>query len=65
MRRKTLLAMLGSAGEGAVVVPRFQCTYGTNIQFGESAFVNANAFFMDDAPICIGAHAPGSGRERS
>ncbi|MGP5077010.1 sugar O-acetyltransferase [Brachybacterium alimentarium] len=57
VRRKTLLAMLGSAGEGAVVVPRFQCTYGTNIQLGESAFVNANAFFMDDAPICIGAHA--------
>lgn len=56
VRRETLLAMLGSVGEGAVVVPRFQCTYGTNIQLGENAFVNANAFLMDDAPITIGAN---------
>lgn len=56
VRRETLLAMLGALGEGAVVVPRFQCTYGTNIQLGASAFVNANAFFMDDAPISIGAN---------
>lgn len=56
VRHQALTAMLGAVGEGAVVVPRFQCTYGTNIQFGEQAFVNANAFLMDDAAITIGAN---------
>lgn len=56
-RREALAAMLCTVGEGAEVVPRFQCTYGTNIRLGTGAFVNANAFLMDDAPISIGPHA--------
>lgn len=48
---------MGSVGEGAVVVPRFQCSYGSNVLLGHDAFVNANAFFMDDALITVGDHA--------
>lgn len=41
----------------AMVTPRFRCRYGSNITIGTDAFVNANASFMDDAPITIGEHA--------
>lgn len=57
IRRRALGLMLGVLGEGAAVVPRFHCTYGAHIELGAGAFVNANAFFMDDARIRIGAHA--------
>ncbi len=50
-----LRELLGEVGTGAEVVPRFQCSYGYNIRLGDRAFVNANAFFMDDAPIRVGA----------
>lgn len=53
-RAQALADLVAIAGEGALVVPRFQCTYGTNITLGRNAFVNANAFFMDDATITIG-----------
>lgn len=55
VRRTVLSELLGEVGSGAEVVPRFQCSYGYNIRLGDRAFVNANAFFMDDAPIRIGA----------
>lgn len=56
-RARVLLNLMGSVGERAMVMPRFQCSYGSNISIGQDAFVNANAFFMDDAPITIGEHA--------
>ena len=56
-RSQALLNLMGSVGDGAVVVPRFQCSYGGNISLGHDAFVNANAFFMDDAPITVDDHA--------
>ncbi|MGW4098548.1 sugar O-acetyltransferase [Mycobacterium sp. NPDC004974] len=56
-RTQVLTDLLGEFGDGASVVPRFQCSYGYNIRLGANAFVNANGFFMDDAPITIGAHA--------
>lgn len=56
-RARALLKLMGSVGEGALVMPRFQCSYGCNISLGHDAFVNANAFFMDDALITIGDHA--------
>lgn len=56
-RAEALAALVGSTGDNVVVVPRFTCSYGTNIRLGESVFVNANAFFMDDALITVGAHA--------
>lgn len=57
VRDEVLRELLGEVGSGAEVVPRFQCSYGHNIRLGERAFVNANAFFMDDAPIRVGADA--------
>jgi maltose O-acetyltransferase len=56
-RAEVLLELMGSVGERALVMPRFQCSYGSNISIGQDAFVNANAFFMDDALITIGEHA--------
>ncbi len=56
-RDRALRELLGSVGDGASVMPRFQCSYGFNVSLGRAAFVNANAFCMDDAPITIGAHA--------
>ena len=54
VRHKVLHELLGEVGSGVEVVPRFQCSYGYNISLGDRAFVNANAFFMDDAPIRVG-----------
>jgi maltose O-acetyltransferase len=56
-RTQVLADLLGEFDDGAMVVPRFQCSYGYNIRLGAHAFINANGFFMDDAPITIGAHA--------
>ena len=53
-RRRALEALVAVAAEGALIVPRFQCTYGSNVILGRNAFVNANAFFMDDATITLG-----------
>lgn len=53
-RTRILVEMLGAFGDDAVVVPRFQCSYGYNVRLGARSFVNANAFFMDDAVITIG-----------
>ncbi|WP_200949833.1 sugar O-acetyltransferase [Nocardioides sp. Root151] len=55
-RREVLDALLGGLGEGAEIVPRFRCSYGFHVTIGAGAFVNADAFFMDDAPIVIGDH---------
>lgn len=55
-RARVLLRLMGFLGKGAVVMPRFQCSYGSNISIGREAFVNANAFFMDDALITIDEH---------
>ncbi|NMM90514.1 maltose acetyltransferase [Rhodococcus sp. SRB_17] len=56
-RSKALARLLGKVGRGAVIVPRFQCSYGYNTRLGDDVFVNANAFFMDDAVISIGNHS--------
>jgi maltose O-acetyltransferase len=49
--------LLGELGPDAVIMPRFQCSYGTQIRIGAGAFVNSDALFMDDATITIGDHA--------
>lgn len=46
--------MLAERGPGAVVMPRFQCSYGTRIRLGANSFVNHDALFMDDAAITVG-----------
>lgn len=52
-RRRVLGLLLSHVGDGAVVMPRFQCSYGYNISLGSGSFVNSNAFFMDDAPVSV------------
>ena len=53
--RATLLRdIVGRLGDDVVVLPRFQCSYGTHITLGHRAFVNHDALFMDDATITIG-----------
>lgn len=53
-RIKILNDLLGSFGDGAVIMPRFQFSYGTYISIGSNSFVNTDATFMDDAKITIG-----------
>ncbi len=57
-RRKEILKdMLGSVGEGCVVVAPFHCDYGTQVHLADGAFVNYDCTFLDEAPIRIGARS--------
>ena len=53
-RAQLLHALLGSLGEGSVILPRFQCDYGTYISIGARCFLNYDAVLLDCAPITIG-----------
>jgi maltose O-acetyltransferase len=53
-RRDILELLLGGIDPGAIVLPPFRCSHGSNIRLGARAFVNHNCLFMDDAPITIG-----------
>ncbi|MBK1787391.1 sugar O-acetyltransferase [Prauserella cavernicola] len=53
-RRAVLTELLGEIGPGAVILPRFLCSYGSNIRLGASVFVNHDGLLMDDATITIG-----------
>lgn len=55
-RRALLGELLGSLGEGSLILPRFQCDYGTYISIGANSFVNYDAILLDCAPITIGAN---------
>jgi maltose O-acetyltransferase len=53
-RRQLLGELLGSLGEGSVILPRFQCDYGTYISIGANSLMNYDAILLDCAPITIG-----------
>lgn len=53
VRAEALSVLLAECGEGIEIVPRFRCSYGQNIRLGQRVFINANAFFMDDATITV------------
>jgi maltose O-acetyltransferase len=53
-RQQLLRELLGSWGDGSVILPRFQCDYGTYISIGANCFVNYDAILLDCAPITIG-----------
>jgi len=53
-RRQLLDELLGSVGSNSVILPRFQCDYGTNITIGANTFVNYDAIMLDCAAITIG-----------
>jgi maltose O-acetyltransferase len=55
-RQRLLRELLGSLGQGSVILPRFQCDYGTYISIGVNSFVNYDAILLDCAPITIGDH---------
>lgn len=46
--------VMGSVGDGTVVMPRFTCDYGYNIRLGRNVFINYHCIFLDCAPIDIG-----------
>jgi maltose O-acetyltransferase len=53
-RTVLLRDLLGAAGDGTDIQPRFCCDYGYNIRLGRRAFINYNCVFLDCAPIEIG-----------
>jgi maltose O-acetyltransferase len=53
-RQDILKQLVGQLGDDAVIMPRFQCSYGAQISLGARSFVNHDALFMDDAEIIIG-----------
>ncbi|GLW94115.1 galactoside O-acetyltransferase [Actinokineospora globicatena] len=55
LRQEILSGLFAEFGPGAVVLPRFQCSYGTLTRVGAGTFVNSDALFMDDGGITIGA----------
>lgn len=54
-RDRLLRELLGGAGEGVIVKPRFQCDYGTPVTIGPRTFINYDCVMLDSAPISIGA----------
>jgi maltose O-acetyltransferase len=54
LRRELLTELLGKLGDGSWVMPRFQCSYGGQIEIGANSFLNWDAILMDDARITIG-----------
>jgi maltose O-acetyltransferase len=52
--KHVLHQLLGSLGEGSVILPRFQCDYGAHITIGANCFLNYDAILLDCAPISIG-----------
>lgn len=55
-RQLLLRQLLGSLGDGSVILPRFVCDYGAQIFVGARTFVNYDAILLDCAPISIGDH---------
>ena len=53
-RAEILGLLFAELGPGAVVMPTFRCSYGSQVHVGANSFVNCDALFMDDAPIRIG-----------
>ncbi len=49
-----LAGLLGSAGEGSLIVPPLFCDYGTNVHLGAGCFVNAGAVMLDCAAVTLG-----------
>jgi galactoside O-acetyltransferase len=53
-RRSLLVAILGSVGESAVLLPPFHAGFGSNVHIGSDFFGNVNLTFVDDVDIRIG-----------
>ncbi len=53
-RRRTLIELLGSGGDTAVIQPPFYCDYGTNIHLGKRVYFNFNCTVLDVCEVRIG-----------
>jgi maltose O-acetyltransferase len=53
-RRRILVELLGSLGEGTEIRPPFYCDYGSHTHVGARTFVNFGLVALDVAPIHIG-----------
>jgi maltose O-acetyltransferase len=53
-RASMLREILGSAADGAIVLPPFLCDYGYNVSLSHRVFINYNAVLLDCAPVTIG-----------
>jgi maltose O-acetyltransferase len=51
-----LSELLGSVGEGVVIVAPLHCDYGRQISVGDHSFANFGLIVLDEAPVSIGAH---------
>ncbi len=49
-----LAAILGHAGEGAIIEAPFHCAYGINIRLGAQVYLNSGCAFIDTGQIEIG-----------
>lgn len=52
--QRVLHQLIGSLGEGSVILPRLQCDYGAQTAIGAGCFINYDAILLDCAPITIG-----------
>jgi maltose O-acetyltransferase len=55
LRRRLIEELLGRTGSDVWIEPPFHCDYGSQIELGDSVYVNFNCVFLDCAPIRIGA----------
>jgi maltose O-acetyltransferase len=53
-RRRILVELLGSLGDGTEIRPPFYCDYGSHTHVGARTFVNFGLVALDVAPIHIG-----------
>ena len=53
-RGSLLVAILGSVGARAVLLPPFHAGFGSNVHLGDDFFGNVNLTFVDDVDIRIG-----------
>jgi maltose O-acetyltransferase len=53
-KRKTLVSLFGSMGEGVWIEAPFYCDYGEHIYIGDDTFINYNCVFLDSNQITIG-----------
>lgn len=55
-RRKSLVALLASFGEGSIITPRLKCVYGRHLSIGDHVHINSDSVLSDDGYITVGDH---------
>ena len=55
-REEILWTLIPKHGDKCFVTPNFFCDYGSNIEFGDNVYLNANCVLLDCAPVKIGSN---------